>query len=70
MSTQPGRTVETAHHDMATTLRDDHLAAIPLKDLWAASGSWGRSRRLRLVRRCRASSGRFAFDCGVHFRTE
>jgi hypothetical protein len=34
------------------------------------AGQWGRSRRLRSVWRGCASSGRFALDCGVHFRAE
>jgi hypothetical protein len=65
----PWRTAEPYIPGHDPTLRDNHLAATAFDDLgrlWAGR----RSRCLRSVRRRRASSGRFALDCGVHFRAE
>ena len=69
----PGERLTPISRDMTTTLRDDHLAATALDDLdrlWALGAQPPPEVSLRSVWRRRASSGRFALDCGVHFRAE
>ena len=48
----------------------EHATLLIGMEACVGAGQWGRSRRLRSVWRGCASSGRFALDCGVHFRAE